>query len=103
MITGGWSQSLQEIGIGLEVLHDVSLPRKHKILGEDDDDEADERDLSDERGKEEEGGVTIDERADEPLKSDNEGTELARMRLLCRSLRAKLTPVDKRSGTGLLF
>ncbi len=42
--------------------------------------------------------MTIDERADEPLKANDQRTALARMRLLCNALKAKLTPLDKRSG-----
>jgi hypothetical protein len=69
------------------VLHEVSLPHKHADGGEAAaEDEA------------EEAEVTIDERADEPLKANDQRTALARMRLLCNALKAKLTPLDKRSG-----
>ncbi len=70
-------------------MHEVSLPHKHADGGADG---------AAVEGKAEEAEVTIDERADEPLKANDQRTALARMRLLCNALKAKLTPLDKRSG-----
>jgi hypothetical protein len=68
----------------------VSLPHRHADGGADG--------AAVEGEAEEAEEVTIDERADEPLKANDQRTALARMRLLCNALKAKLTPLDKRSG-----
>jgi hypothetical protein len=94
-------QSLQEIGIGLEVLHETTLPREHDIVsgtGGADDEEAEATIVS---------GEKLSAPADEssPLASNDSSSssngkesKAARMRLLCKALCTKLTPLDKRSG-----
>jgi hypothetical protein len=98
-------QSLQEIGIGLEVLHETTLPPKHGIMsgaGGTDDEEAEATIVSGEKRSAEQM-----QPADEssPLASNDSGSssngkenKAARMRLLCKALCTKLTPLDKRSG-----
>lgn len=107
-------QSLQEIGIGMEVLHEVALPHKRRLIGDEEEDlpsltfddvdiatmmanagsvmtQAEKEKLEDEAGE-------IDEN-ESLLKSGSDSAQnMARMKLLCAALRAKLTPVDKQSG-----
>jgi hypothetical protein len=78
-------QLLQEVGISLGILHETSLPLKHGVVFDRGD-----ADVVGEAGD----SVILSEAGDK-------GSKEARMRLLRKALCAKLTPLDKRSGTRL--
>jgi hypothetical protein len=104
-------QSLQEIGIGLEVLHETSLPHRHDILSGAGDGEAEATAVGGgekvEDNNQPAGAATDEtphgETQQSSLTSDDSSngkeSKAARMRLLCKALCTKLTPLDKQSGT----
>lgn len=112
-------QSLQEIGIGMEVLHEVALPYKRRLMGDEEEELPTQDALSlplddeghlhlhqqqttttmplEEKERLERAAGEINE--DHPLdqKTSDSAQAMARMQLLCAALRARLTPVDKSS------
>jgi hypothetical protein len=108
----------------MEVLHEVALPYKRRLMGDDEEELPTQDALSlplddedhhlqqqtttttmplEEKERLERAAGEINE--DHPLdrKSSDSAQAMARMQLLCAALRARLTPVDKSSGTIIIY
>jgi hypothetical protein len=104
----------------MEVLHEVALPCKRRLMGDEEEELPTQDALSlplddeghlhlqqqttttmplEEKERLERAAGEINE--DHPLdkKTSDSAQAMARMQLLCAALRARLTPVDKSSGT----
>jgi hypothetical protein len=106
----------------MEVLHEVALPYKRRLMGDEEEELPTQDALSlpldedhlhlqqqqttttttmplEEKERLERAAGEINE--DHPLdkKTSDSAQAMARMQLLCAALRARLTPVDKSSGT----